>query len=279
MRLGVVSDVHWTMAPAAEASWHNRFDFAGLPARIESALAVFERARVDAVLACGDVTHAGDEASVRAALERLSARLERPLLVVAGNHDCLERDDQLERCVPDGSEMLTADGVELDGVPLAGVAIETDTETGTFRWTGTGEFPGDERVSLVASHFPVLSRAERLAERGWAYPGNLTNRNALHERLLGAGPMIVISGHIHARDAYARDNLLQLSAGALVEAPYELAVIDLRVTGADIRVRRRVRPLGPSAGERDPVLAPADETWTFGEGGWRPVPAAADSRP
>jgi len=269
VRLAVVSDLHLTMDPTARAAWHNAFDFAGLPARIDDARAAFERARVDAVVACGDVTHAGDEASARAVLERLSARLERPALVVAGNHDCLERDDQLECCVTGGCEMLTAAGVELAGMRVAGVAIERDAEAGTFRWTGAGELVGDERVSVVASHFPVLSRAERLAELGWAYPGDLTNRRALHERLLGAGPVVVLSGHIHARDSHARDNVLQLSAGALVEAPYEVAIVDVRVARAEVRVRRRVHVLGPPGARRDPVLAPADETWTFDAGGWR----------
>jgi predicted phosphodiesterase len=276
VRLAVISDLHLTMDPTIPAAWHNAFDFAGLPARVDDARAAFERARVDAVVACGDITHAGDAASARAALERLSARFERPVLVVAGNHDCLERDDQLERCVADKCQMLTPIGLEFDGVRVAGVAIECDAEAGTFRWTGTGEFPGDERVSLVASHFPVLSRAERLAERGLAYPGNLTNRDAPHERLLGADPVIVISGHIHARDSHARDNLLQLSAGALVEAPYEVALIDVRTARAGVRVRRRVQVLGPPAAQRDPVLAPADETWTFGADGWRVAPGAGE---
>ena len=260
MRLAVVSDLHLTLDPATSASWHNAFDFAGVPARIDAARALFERERVDGVLACGDLTHDGDEASARDAVERLSGLLDLPPLVVAGNHDCLERDDQLERC---GGEMLTAGGVELDGVRLAGVAIER--EAGRFRWTGAGEFAG---VRVVASHFPVLSRAERLEEHGLAYPGDLTNRQALHERLLGDGPVVALTGHIHARESHARDTVLQLSAGALIEAPYEVAIVDLRVTDGEVVVRRRVHELGGPAAQADPVLAPADETWTFDAAGW-----------
>jgi hypothetical protein len=40
-------------------------------------------------------------------------------------------------------------------------------------------------------------------------------------------------------------------------------------------VRRRAHVLGPAGARTDPVLAPADEAWTFGAGGWRPVPGAA----
>jgi predicted phosphodiesterase len=260
VRLGVVSDLHLTLDRGAEAAWHNAFDFDGLLGRIDTALAAFERERVDAVVVCGDVAHDGDEPSARAALDRLSARSGRPPLVVAGNHDCLERDDQLERC---GAAMLTAAGVDVAGVRIAGVPVERDEE-GLLGWTGAR----DGRPDVVVSHFPVLSRAERLAERGLAYSGDLTNRAELELELAGAAPVIVLSGHIHARDACARGNLLQLSAGALVEAPYEVAIVDVDVANA-VRVRRRVQVLGPPPAGPDPVLAPERETWTFGAGGWR----------
>lgn len=279
MRLAVVSDLHLALAPTEPAAWHNAFDFAGVPARIDQAGAAFRRARVDAVVVGGDLAHDGDEASARAVLERLSARLHRPVLVVAGNHDCLEGDDQLDRCVTGRCEMLTAAGVEVGGVRLAGVAIEGDAEAGTFRWTGAGELLGDAGAGLVVSHFPVVSRAARFAELGLEYPGDLTNRAALHEALLGAGPAIVLSGHIHARDAHAEGSLLELSAGALVEAPYEVAIVDVRAAGGEVRVRRRVHRLSGPAVEREPVLAPADETWTFSAGRWRRAPGAAEPAP
>ena len=227
MRLAVVSDLHLTLDPATSASWHNAFDFAGLPARIDAARARFEGERVDGVLACGDLTHDGDEASARDAVERLSGLLDRPLLVVAGNHDCLERDDQLERC---GGEMLTAGGVELDGVRVAGVPIER--EAGRFRWTGAGEFAG---VRVVASHFPVLSRAERLEEQGLAYPGDLTNRQALHERLLGDGPVValeavVVAGEDQQRSVETRGQPLQrIASGRLVPVVREIPAGEQRI--------------------------------------------------
>src|SRR5215218_676388 len=275
MRLGIVSDVHLARVPAPAASWHNPFDFAGLPARIDAAGAAFDRAAVDAVVVCGDVAHAGDEASSRAVLERLSARVERPVLVVAGNHDCLERDDQLARCATGRCAMLTTAGVAVGGVRVAGVGIEHDADADAFRWTGDGELAAGERPLVVASHFPVVSRAERLAERGLAYPGDLANRDALEERLTGAGPVVVLSGHIHARDSHAHGSLLQLSAGALVEAPYEVAIVDVVAASPGIRVRRRALVLGPAEARHDPVLAPADETWALGAGGWRRTERAA----
>ena len=269
MRLGVVSDLHLAPHAAGPASWHGPYDFAGLRDRLDEAREAFERAGVDAVVACGDLAHAGDEVSVREAFARLAAGGAGPVLAVAGNHDCAQRDDQLARGLGERCRLLTATGVELGGARVAGVGIEREPDTDRFRWTGAGALAAEAPVHVVASHFPVLSRAERLAERGLAYPGDLLGRRALHQRLRGGGPVVVLSGHIHARESHARGAVLQLSAGALIEAPYEVAVVDVEPAGAAVRVRRRVHVLGPPPAAGAPVLAPADETWTYAGGGWR----------
>jgi predicted phosphodiesterase len=258
-----------TMDPATPASWHNPYDFAGLPGRIDQARQAFQRAGVDVAIACGDLAHAGDEESTRAALERLSAGLGRPLFVVAGNHDLLERDDQLAHCLPDGCHMLGAEPADAYGVHLAGVPVERGSQPGGFLWSGSGGLVDGGRISVVASHFPVLSRAARLRELGLKYPRGLANRADLFERVASGGPALVLSGHIHARESHAQSNVLQLSAGALVEAPYEVAIVDVRVSRPSIRVRRRTVALGPPCAGPDPVLAPAAETWTFADGSWR----------
>jgi hypothetical protein len=53
--------------------------------------------------------------------------------------------------------------------------------------------------------------------------------------------------------------VLQLSAGALIEAPHEIAIVDVEPG----RARRRIQVLGPRVAPHDPVLAAADETWEF----------------
>jgi predicted phosphodiesterase len=258
MRLGVVSDIHWSTDPDARASWHGPFDFAGLAERVDRARAAFRRERVDAVVVSGDVANAGDVPSAKAALDRLAAGLGRPLLVVAGNHDCDERDDMLA-----GVTALL--GVtEVDGALVTGVPIERGDDD-HFRWTGKLA-PGP--AGVVVSHFPVLSREDRLASRGLKYAGDLTDRAQLQALVAGHEPVVVLSGHIHARETHAEGNLLQLSAGALIEAPHEIAVVDL----APGYARRRVSVLGPRVTPHDPVLATADETWTFAGGAWRPDP-------
>ena len=252
MRLGVVSDIHWSADPDARGEWHGPFDFAAVPERLDRARVAFRRERVDAVAVVGDLANAGDVASAKAVLDRLSDGLGRPLLVVAGNHDCDERDDMLAGlCDP-----LTL--TEVDGVRVAGAAIAAEADW--FRWTGELE-----PAPLVISHFPVLSREARLTERGLKYAGDLNNVGALRQRVAGRHPVVVLSGHLHARETRAESNILQLSAGALIEPPHEIAIVDVEPG----RVRRRVHLLGPRVTARDPVLAPADETWAFGGRGWQ----------
>ena len=274
MKLGVVADVHWPADPSTRAAWHNPFDFAGLPDRLDRARERFESEAVDAILVCGDLTHDGDRESVRAACRRLVGSA--PVLVVAGNHDCLARDDQPGRSLPHGATVLSGDWIEIGGQRLAGVSIARNDGTGAFRWTGA---PVDNASpAVVVAHFPVLSRAGRVAERGLAYPGDLTNRGALEQRLRSGSPIVVLSGHLHVREACAHGTLLQLSAGALVEAPHEVAIVDVHAARAELRVRRRVHCLGPGPAGSDPVLAPADETWAFAHRAWRaerPAPERA----
>lgn len=272
MRLGLVSDLHLTLDPARRASWHNEYDFAGLPERIDAARSLFDQAGVHAVIACGDLTHAGDEPSTRAVLERLSEGSPHPVLVVAGNHDMLERADQLERCLPGGGgcELLAGCSVESDGVRVTGVAVERDPDAGTPRWTGGAEPVSDGSLTVVASHFPVISRARRFAEAGLRYPRGLANRAELCDRLSGTAPVVVLCGHLHARESHARGNVLQLCGGALIEAPYEAAVVEVTGSPGGVRVRRHAESLGPPPAGPDPVLAPAEESWAFGDEGWGP---------
>jgi len=266
IRLGVVSDVHWDASGQLEASWHNPFDFAGVPGRLDRALAVFADAEVDAVVALGDLTHDGDEESTRQVVDRWSAA-RGPVVAVAGNHDCLQRDDQLERCCGAGVGFLGGSGIDVGGLRVSGVAIASDA--GAFC---SKPDPAHEHADVLLSHFPVLSRADRITGRGLAYSGDLLDQAQLAER---AGrrdrPLLVLSGHLHVRESHADGPVLQLAAGALVEAPFEVAIVEVAAGPSGARVRRRVVGLGPSAGERDPVFAPAEETWTY-DGRWRCLP-------
>ena len=73
MRLGVISDIHWSTDPDARGEWHGPYDFAALPERLDQARAAFRRERVDAVVVVGDLANAGDVASAKAVLDGLSS--------------------------------------------------------------------------------------------------------------------------------------------------------------------------------------------------------------
>jgi hypothetical protein len=55
--------------------------------------------------------------------------------------------------------------------------------------------------------------------------------------------------------------VLQLVGGALIEAPYECAIVD--VDEEAMTVTRQAHPLRGPAVERSPVFAPERETWRF----------------
>jgi predicted phosphodiesterase len=269
VRLGLISDLHWPASSDVHASWHNAYDFAGLPERVDRAHRLFADQQVDALVVAGDLCHAGDQASAQSALNRLAADDRPPVLIVSGNHDLLRCDDHLRELIEPPTELLDGAVREIVGWRVAGVAIDRDPDTGRFRWDRS--WPSDRRrVDVLVSHFPVVSRAQRMAELGLAYPADLLDLAALatHARASGE-PTIVLSGHIHVRESHATGTLLQLSAGALVEAPFEAAIVDVERDAETIRVRRRPMRLGPSAGARDPVFAPDDEAWSFHDGSWR----------
>ena len=274
MRLGLIGDLHWPAASDVQASWHNAYDFAGLPERVDRARALFADSRADAVVVAGDLCHAGDAASAREALGRLTTDDGPEVLVVSGNHDLLLRDDGLRELVEPPAVLLDGAVREIDGWRLGGVGIARDPATRRFRWDR--RWPDDSRrIDVLVSHFPVVSRAERVAEIGLAYPGDLLDLAALATRAR-AHPMIVVCGHIHVRESHAAGTVLQLSGGALIEAPFEVAIVDVERDAETLHVRRRFTRLGPSAGARDPVLTPEDEAWVFHEGAWRREDQAPD---
>lgn len=263
LRLGVLGDVHLTSDPTAQGSWHNAYDFAGLPGRLTDAVQVFQTAQVDAVCLIGDLTHHGSTDGL-GPLSRALGHLDVPVLAVAGNHDA------------GGQQMLT------DALPLARAATPAGQRIAGWRIAGIQVAPGGwfgaraqtppatedwgtDPVVLL-SHFPLLAHAAGLAERGMPYPGDLLGRGAIEQTLAARpAPTIVLSGHIHARASSHQGRVLQIIQGALVEAPYECTVIELTVTSV---TRRAVVLKGPRPDGAIPVLADADEHFELVEGSW-----------
>ena len=85
------------------------------------------------------------------------------------------------------------------------------------------------------------------------YAGDLVNRADLEGRLRSdPRPKVVLSGHVHARCSTHDGLLLQFTAGALIEPPFEATIVEIDATS--LSARRTARRLGGIA-PIDPVFA------------------------
>ena len=204
VKLGVVSDVHWPRDASKPARWHNSYDFGGLSRRLGAAVGLFDAARVDAALVLGDLSHDGDAESLLAVVTALGAVRSR-LWALPGNHDCEERDDQLARVASGRVAFIDRESWMQGGVRLTGLAIVSDSEHGGMRAAGHPDVAQGDLV-VLATHFPMISRAGALAERGLAYAGDLLDAPRILAELRGSvAPVVALSGHLHARDSTSED--------------------------------------------------------------------------
>lgn len=269
MRIGLLADLHWSAAPDLAASWHAPYDFGGLADRCAATVEALVAHSCDLLVLAGDLTHDGDEASCAAALDCVLGASPIPVAVVEGNHDVL-RDRDLVPGRPevrDGWRRADAAARERQ-LTLRPVGVGRDRRWARDR--GLGPVAADTRATVLVSHFPLVPHAERLAAAGLPHPGELADRGLLLE-LLGATrtPAVVLSGHVHVRDASAHDNVLQICVPALVERPYEAAVVEVDPLAQAVRCTR-IRGGAPAAARAaEPwLLAPSEERWTFADGSW-----------
>jgi predicted phosphodiesterase len=285
MRLGLVSDVHWMSEPPVSSSgWHGAgAEFRGVLDRLAQALAFFAGEQVDVIALAGDLSHHGEEDSIIAVL-RCCAYVGVPVLAVSGNHDVAGDEQRFARAHwradPRDVALATTGGEIHGGVRVAGVQVG-DTEgwfaarlrsvPDTIEW-------GDEPVVLIG-HYPVLSLAADVSAAGLPYPGDLVDRQILANRLLArAAPTVAVGGHVHARASRSEDSVLQVTCGALVEAPYECAIVEIipEPTGS-LFVRRRSRRLLPAATGSEPVFTPDIEEWRYSPNGeWARVAVSVE---
>ena len=228
----MLTDIHVSLDPERRASWHNAYDFAGLAGRLRGAAELFAAEGTGLVLALGDLAHDGDAPSLEAALSPLASGP--PLHVIGGNHDGARPTAALAALELDGVRLPGWRALRtMDAVRTAAVRVE---RRAARRWAAARPPAmatwGDEAV-LLASHFPVLSRAAEVHARGLPYAGDLLDRPALAARLLARpAPTIVACGHLHVRESVASGALLQIACGALIEPPFEATILDLEAAAA-----------------------------------------------
>jgi Calcineurin-like phosphoesterase len=295
VKLGVIADLHWRAAADAPARWHAAYDFDGLAARCAATVGALVARGCELLVVAGDLTHDGDAVSCDAALDCVLDVSPVPVAVVEGNHDVLcggaplgrrsdVRDAWRRAQALADEELIALSAVRIDGDgrwawdPAAAAGSPSAAPNGA-PGAAAGERPSrngaphsaaDGLASLVVSHFPLAPHADRLAAAGLPFPGELGDRASRFERLATSGvPTVVLSGHVHVRDAIGHDNVLQLCVPALVERPHEAAVVDVDPIAQVVRCRR-VRSDGPVSdrGAEPWLLAAADERWTFAGGSW-----------
>jgi predicted phosphodiesterase len=256
MRLGFVTDVHWTTGVPGYLRWHNAWDFEGLPKRLAAVAGHF--ADADLVVLSGDISSGGELESIVHVLGELSGV---PVVAVTGNHDVDEGEGVLAAAVSDGSDLAQPAGVVHGPLRVAGVQVKADGD-GYATVVGPETAAWGDGLAVFVTHFPAISRAELFAEHDFKYPGDLRDREAVLAPLAEReAPTLVLCGHIHARDSHAEGRVLQLVGGALIEAPYECAIVD--VDEDALTVSREAHPLSGPAVERTPVFAAERETWRF----------------
>jgi hypothetical protein len=184
---------------------------------------------------------------------------------VNGNHD-LRLGEEFAACAREhGIRLLHEEPLELAGLAVTGVGI--DRGPAPPQYVGrAGDPGGGTGLVVVASHFPVLSEAFRVAGAGLPYAGDLVNRAEVEQRLRSDGrPTVVLSGHIHVRCSTHDGPLLQFAVGAIIEPPFDATIVELDPTA--VSARRTARRLGELA-VTDPVFVGEDEHWRWSNRRW-----------
>lgn len=268
MRIAVVADPHVALDVREAAAWHNPYRLDDAHERLARAWAHPLLADADVVALLGDLAHFGDEASMRCAVE-IAGGNERPALLLSGNHDVLEPGVRLRDMV--GAHQassaavaaLVASGMELelhDVVELTARDVQPfDVEVRTF---------GEGASRLVLTHFPVGNGLEpRCSEAGLLYSAHLSQLAQLPFEI-DTRPTVALSGHLHVRGVSVEGPLLQLAFAALVEPPYEVAIVDIDPGPV---VSYRCASVIPPDGHVDPTLDPAQGRFAWADGAWSRV--------
>jgi predicted phosphodiesterase len=277
LRLGVIADPHLALERVEDASWHNPYRLADAHERLDAALAHPLLDGADVTVVLGDLAHFGDRTSMRYVVDAV-ANGDRPAVLLSGNHDVLTPGVRLEDEVRarDAGHVLSplasipeAPAVKAFLAAGAGLAVHevtelTDRRAQPFDVDGRRLAPADPatNIDVWLTHFPLLTLEDRCRDAQLLYAAHLDYLAPPPAVLPGAGgPVVVLSGHLHLRAITHDANVLQLAFAALVEPPYEVAVLDIDVDAASVSYR--CESVTEPDAERIPVLDPPTGRWSF----------------
>jgi len=283
LRLGVIADPHLAVERVEDAGWHNPYRLSDAHERFDTALEHPLLDRADVVVVLGDLAHFGDRASIRYLVDAV-ADDHRPAILLSGNHDVLTPGVRLEDEVRarGAAHMVsplasTADAPAVKAFVAAGAGLAvhevmalTDRGPQPFDVTGSrlAEIDRSASFDVWLTHFPLLSFEDRCREARLLYSAHLSQLAPPPAVLPGdVGPVVVLSGHLHLRATTTAANVLQLAFAALVEAPYEVAVVELDPERASVSYR--CASVVPPDAARLPVLDAAEGRWEFDPGSSR----------
>jgi DNA repair exonuclease SbcCD nuclease subunit len=284
MKLGVVADPHLSVLRDEPDGWHNPYRLGDAHERLDVALADPLLDDVDVFALLGDLAHFGDRESLRRCVDAVAkARRSRPAILLSGNHDVLAPGVRLEQEIDDAgdpdlvsplawprasnaAEVFRAAGL---GLHVHEVMALSDRQVEPFdvsSHTVNAEAPAGH---VVLTHFPVLSFEKRAREAHLLYSAHLAQLAPPVDPLPDDGPVVVLSGHLHLRGVTHERDVLQLSFAALVEAPYELARVDIDSNDEGLTVNYECASARPPDADKLPILDPPTGRWCFRPGqGW-----------
>lgn len=273
MRLGILTDLHIAPVGNPSAGWHNPHQLDTARQRLTDSIAWLEQQGIDRLAILGDLTHHGDDASLRETLA-IIANATVPVWVLPGNHDLghgpttladtLASHPYPHVTVIGNDPVPLGDTWQVIGTGLAQSTggYEATPEPTPATWNGT--------PTVVLSHFPLLSLRDACTEAGLKYAGDLVNGPNIAARLTAqSAPVLVVNGHLHVRHATTQGAVLQAACGAQVESLFEATIIDLG-DGSSPSVSWESHAIQPIWNGPNPALSEPNQAWRWTDSTWQP---------
>jgi Icc-related predicted phosphoesterase len=273
MRLGILTDIHIAPTGNHADAWHNPHQFDTARQRLADSIAWLEQQGIDRLAVLGDLTHHGDDTSLRETLA-IIANATVPVWVLPGNHDLGHGPSTLADALASNGhthvEVIGSDPVPFgDTWQVVGTGLAKSTGGGYEATPEPDSTSWSDAPTVVLSHFPLISLRDACTEAGLKYAGDLVNGSEIVARLAARlAPVLVVNGHLHVRHAATQGAVLQAACGAQVESLFEATLIDLNEWPEGI-VRWTSTAIQPPWEGPDPALSPDAESWRWSGSAWQ----------